>query len=395
MDKEVTTALWILTTFILKGVLAGHWSVNLPMNPICGVVGSSVVLPCSYDFPEDSSSKPSVLAEQDASRKEGNTHRVLSEMWCLGSSRCITQSYVFHSAGVFLDPAYSNRVKYLGQPGTKNCSLQISGIKKSDGRAYMFYVITSHPTQKMPPQTGLHLLVAASPDAVTASVSPCEGVTKGESLQLACCSPTAGPSGQYRWLMYHAGNITTKREYLGQVWTMKETQADASGTYVCQVQSAEGWRNSTNITVDVQYPPYNTAVTVLSSEILTEGVVLTCSSDANPPVHSYTWYQGPRCLTPIGLDQTLRADHPTGESEVYCCVATNTLGSHYYNVTLNRGVDGETQLSSKRQIWLIVGTTTVTLLVVVGIVAFALRWRLKESSVSQSYTLTGTTIPLS
>ena len=72
-------------------------------------------------------------------------------------------SYVYHSAGVSLDPAYSDRVKFLGQPGTKICSLQISGIRKSDGGAYVFYAIPSHPTQKMPPQTGVQLLVAGRP----------------------------------------------------------------------------------------------------------------------------------------------------------------------------------------------------------------------------------------
>jgi hypothetical protein len=91
-----------------------------------------------------------------------------------------------------------------------------------------------------------------SPDAVTASVNPCGGALKGAPLQLACCGPPVGPVGRYRWLMDPAGDSTTQREHPGQVWTMDETRADASGNYVCQVQSAEGWRSSANITVDVQ-----------------------------------------------------------------------------------------------------------------------------------------------
>ncbi|CAL8288961.1 unnamed protein product [Merluccius merluccius] len=317
MDNAVT--LWILATLVLKGVSAGDWSVNVPINPVCAVVGSTVVLPCSYDYPEDPSSQPSVSAEQDASMKEGQTRKVPSEMWCLGSSRCITQSYVFHSAGIFLDPAYNNRVRYLGLPGTKNCSLQISEVRMSDGGEYVFYVITSHPTQKMPPQTGVRLLVS-----VTVSVSPRGVVTKGESVQLACCSPTAGPAGRYHWFMDHASNSTTNREYPGQVWTMNEAQANASD------------------------PPYNTTVMILHPGLLTEGLVLTCSSDANPPVHTYTWHQGPGCLTtegrtmetldtPIGIDQTLHTNVTTEESGPYCCVASNDLGSHNRTLMLSRG----------------------------------------------------------
>lgn len=68
--------------------------------------------------------------------------------------------YVFHSAGIFPDPSYQNRVQYLGRPGTKNCSLQISDLRPSDSGNYVFYLITSHPAQKMPEQRGMQLLVA-------------------------------------------------------------------------------------------------------------------------------------------------------------------------------------------------------------------------------------------
>ncbi|KAK1905100.1 Sialic acid-binding Ig-like lectin 12, partial [Dissostichus eleginoides] len=67
--------------------------------------------------------------------------------------------YVFHSAGILPHPSYQNRVEYL-QPGTKNCSLRISDLRKSDSGAYVFYLITSHRTQKMPEQKGVQLLVA-------------------------------------------------------------------------------------------------------------------------------------------------------------------------------------------------------------------------------------------
>lgn len=41
-------------------VLAGDWSVLLPGSPVCAVVGSSVVLPCSFDFPRSSNESEKV-----------------------------------------------------------------------------------------------------------------------------------------------------------------------------------------------------------------------------------------------------------------------------------------------------------------------------------------------
>lgn len=68
--------------------------------------------------------------------------------------------YVFHSAGILPDPSYQGRVEYFGQPGTKNCSLKISNLRQSDSGTYVFYLITDHPTEKMPEQSGIQLLVA-------------------------------------------------------------------------------------------------------------------------------------------------------------------------------------------------------------------------------------------
>lgn len=68
--------------------------------------------------------------------------------------------YVFHSAGILPDPSYQGRVEYFGQPGTKNCSLKISDLRQSDSGTYVFYLITDHPTEKMPDQSGIQLLVA-------------------------------------------------------------------------------------------------------------------------------------------------------------------------------------------------------------------------------------------
>ncbi|CAB1334070.1 unnamed protein product [Coregonus sp. 'balchen'] len=71
------------------GVLCSDWAVRVPSTPLCAVAGSSVVLPCFYDYPQP--------------------YRVLFEMWCRDQSRCITPRYVYHSQGIFPEPASQGR----------------------------------------------------------------------------------------------------------------------------------------------------------------------------------------------------------------------------------------------------------------------------------------------
>ncbi|XP_034468290.1 sialoadhesin-like isoform X2 [Hippoglossus hippoglossus] len=396
MGGEVTQRCWLLLTLSLKGVLAGDWSVHLPSGPICAVTGSSLVLPCSYDYPQSSNE---TRAEEQLST-QGGGDRVLSEMWCLEDSRCITPRYVFHSAGIFPDPSYQNRVQYLGLAGTKNCSLSISDLRPSDSGSYVFYLITSHPTQKMPAQGGVQLLVADSSSAVSTSVSPSGGITEGVDLRLACCSPSANQQARFRWFK----STSATPRYNGQVWNISAVAPDDSGSYYCQMQTGEGEQNSTMLDIDVEYSPRNTHVSIFPPGELQRSlpVTLTCSSDANPPVHTFSWYQGAACLpaaensfhqarqspaTSAGstLSSTTISTEEYGQ---HCCVARNRHGSQTYSVTLT-GIRAATPPKTTGRRVLLVGVCIGVLLVIIAIIAFLMRR--KRSSHHQSYVLTATT----
>ncbi|XP_044062581.1 B-cell receptor CD22-like [Siniperca chuatsi] len=405
MGGRVAQSCWLLLTLSLKGILAGDWSVQLPSSPICAVTGSSVVLPCSYDYPQSSNEtkEEGRLSPQGGGGEQEQQYKVLSEMWCLEGSRCVTPSYVYHSAGIFPDPSYQNRVKYLGQRGTKNCSVRISDLRQSDSGAYVFYLITSHPTQKMPEQNGIQLLVTDSSNAVTVSASPSSYITEGTALRLACCSPAAGPQARFRWYK----STSTSSRHTGQVWNIGEVTSDDSGSYYCQVQTGDKVQNSTVLSIDVEYSPRNTAVSVSPTGELQDRhpVTLTCSSDANPPVHAYSWYQGALChptadksfhparqslATPTGRGPTLsRANITTEEYGQHCCVARNRHGSQTYSVTLRSSTATAPSDTAGNRL-LFIGVTIGVLLAVIAIVAF-LMTRRRKSSRHQSYVLTETT----
>ncbi|XP_041797744.1 sialoadhesin-like [Chelmon rostratus] len=402
MGGGAAQSCWLLLTLSLKGILAGDWSVRLPSSPICAVTGSSVVLPCSYDYPQ-SSNENKQEGQLSAQGGGGQQYKVLSEMWCLDDSRCITPRYVFHSAGIFSDPAYQNRVEYLGQPGTRNCSLRISDLRQSDSGAYVFYLVTGHPTQKMPEQSGIQLLVADSSSLpVTVSSSPSSGITEGGALQLACCSPAAGPQASFRWYK----STSTCPRHTGQVWHISGVTSDDSGSYYCQIQTGDRVQNSTMLPIDVEYSPRNTAVSVSPTGELPDElpVTLTCSSDANPPVHTYAWYRGAACLptadksfhparqslaTPTGRGPTLSTANITAEEYgQHCCVASNRHGSQTNSVTLGSSATTPSDSSGGRLVF--IGVTVGVLLAVVAVVAFVMARRRKSSS-HRSYVLTETT----
>lgn len=143
-------------TFI-SGVLAVNWIVRVPIDPVYAALGSSVVLQCTYDFPEESD--------------QGMRHKVLSEMWCLNQSHCITPRYVYHSAGIFPEPSYQGRVRYFGQTGSKNCSLMISDLRSADSGLYMFRFITDHLKAKLPGQRGVNLQVTHQIQSKNSNIS--------------------------------------------------------------------------------------------------------------------------------------------------------------------------------------------------------------------------------
>ncbi|XP_015258495.1 PREDICTED: limbic system-associated membrane protein-like isoform X1 [Cyprinodon variegatus] len=394
----------LLIIVCMRGVLAGDWSVHLPSSPICAVVGSSVVLSCSYDYPlsSDQFKADGPLSAQTGGNEKGLEYKVLSEMWCLGDSRCITERYVFHSAGIFPDPSYENRVEYLGQPGTKNCSLRISDLKESDSGTYVFYLITNHTTEKMPPQTGIQLLVAAdSFGAVAVSAGPSHIVSEGAALSLACCSPAATAQSQFTWYKSTESRVL----HAGQVWIIRDVTPEKSGNYHCQMKTGNDMQKSNFLAINVHYPPRNTSISILGAQD-DYPVTLTCSSEANPPVDTYVWYQGEACrptadksfhpgrrtkATLTGRGPTFSMANFTTETYgQHCCVARNRHGSDSmtFSITDSRA---KTPSDSLRGKTVLIGVTVGILAIVVATVAF-LMMRGKKKARHRSYVLTGTTV---
>lgn len=96
--------------------------------------------------------------------------------------------------------------------------------------------------------------------------------------------------------------------------------------------------------------PRNTAVSPGTELYKEPPVTLTCSSDANPPVLTFSWYHGAACspaadkslyqarqamATHTGKGSTFRSANITVEKYgKHCCVARNSHGSQTVTVLL-------------------------------------------------------------
>lgn len=377
METYITHICWMFVSVFLRGIIAGDWSVNVPLQ-ICALKGSSVVLPCSYDFPQG---------------RDGQEIQVKSEMWCLGNDRCITPRYIYHSAGILLEPSYRGRVEYLGNIGSKNCSLKISGLQESDSGTYVFYLITNHTTEKMPAQRGLQLLVSGSPSNISVLAGPSPVVVEGESVTLSCC--ILGPHDEVQWLK----SSSSEPKHRGAEWTIRKAKDEDSGRYYCQVRTKDQVHKSQELLLDVQYPPRNIKISASPPVETEEGrpVTLNCSSEANPPVLTYNWYRGAACdsgadtssyksvqssATVIGEGLTISRISVSSEpSEVHCCVSRNRHGSQRSSIQVGTSSGGRMVL---------LGVTIAVLLAIIAIIAFVMKRR-KKSSRNQSYALAPTT----
>ncbi|KAL6481938.1 hypothetical protein MHYP_G00100180 [Metynnis hypsauchen] len=162
------------------------------------------------------------------------------------------------------------------------------------------------------------LNVRYGPKRVSVSISPSGEIVEGSSVTLTCSSVANPPMQNYTWF---------KRKSLvaeGATYTMKKISSVDSGEYKCRSSNEHGEKLSAALTLNVLYPPKNISVSISPSGETAEGssVNLTCSSDANPPVQSYTWFKEGGS-SPVGSGHSYWAL----QSGFYYCVAQNEHGS--------------------------------------------------------------------
>lgn len=101
----------------LVSVSHPSWTINVPSS-VEGLLGSCVVIPCSYDFPDP-----------------GKKLAKFTGMWQVDANQ-----HILHTAGSNVLPQYLNRTKLTGDLSQKKCSLKIDPLQQSDQGPFAFRI---------------------------------------------------------------------------------------------------------------------------------------------------------------------------------------------------------------------------------------------------------------
>uniref|UniRef100_A0A6Q2YF45 Ig-like domain-containing protein n=1 Tax=Esox lucius TaxID=8010 RepID=A0A6Q2YF45_ESOLU len=306
-------------------LLDNCWDVRYNKT-ICAIEGSSVDLPCTYTYPS------------------GQT--ITQTLW----SKTVDPSRTPK------DLEYGDVVQYHGDNET-DCTLRLKELRKSDSAKYSF----SFKTQQMS---------YSGPFKVTLSVTDIQVMinpsvaTEGEPVWIYCkvsCIPKRNSTG----FIFYKDNVHLP--LLDKRWMdLKPVSSDDAGIYSCALLGLEHYR-ALAATLIVNYPPRSTTVKVSRSQKTVLGsssVILTCDSDANPPVDKYIWYKRNGSAVSVLQGETKRyINSVVSLKNQYFCEAHNKIGAQ--NSTWDI-VEDVTQSSLMISVLVVVAVLTTGTLLVFG-----------------------------
>uniref|UniRef100_A0A672LRB0 Ig-like domain-containing protein n=1 Tax=Sinocyclocheilus grahami TaxID=75366 RepID=A0A672LRB0_SINGR len=212
------------------------------------------------------------------------------------------------------DPEYSQRLQYLGDT-QQNCSIRLSHVTQKDEHMYCFRLISDKPDGKWTGYPGVTLTVT------DLQVEAPERVTEGHNVSLTCNSScTLTDRATFIWYR-NSQPLTERRDGNNQLLLQSVRREDA-GRYSCALHGHKKYSDA--VTLNVMYPPKNVSVSINGSGEIVEGdsVTLSCSSDANPPALSFSWFKENQSSA-VGSGQSFSAL----QSGRFYCEAHNQHGS--------------------------------------------------------------------
>ncbi|KAG9332061.1 hypothetical protein JZ751_016194 [Albula glossodonta] len=375
MLSEISSV--IVAAFLSVPGIVGQkdWSVTYTPQRICALKGSTVDIPCTYSYPRGYSVKktlwfiywPANSEPKDLSQNPQYRGRVEyrgnKKHDCSFRIKDLTER---DSATYRFRFLTHYKRSYAGQPGVTLTvtDLQVSGYPDtvtegqsvtltcrttcalSDSPAFIWYKnnqrlsFTSQELQ-ITASIGDYYSCAVGgyeSHAVTLNVeclraeTDSDTVTEGQSVTLTCRTTCAHlrDSRTFRWYkngadLHETGSILQFR-----------ASSERAGTYSCDLwDGSYGYGKNllcSAVTLSVRYAPKLISVSVSPSGEIKEGssVTLTCSSDANPPVQTYTWFKKTGAvLSERGTGESYTiTDLKLSDSGEYYCKVWNSVGGN-------------------------------------------------------------------
>ncbi|XP_024920588.1 B-cell receptor CD22-like isoform X2 [Cynoglossus semilaevis] len=293
MMAEHTHLIWTLVLLLLSDVISSDWDVHV--EPVlCAVKGSSIDIPCSFTYPVGQTVKNVAWAHHEAAFVKG--------------------PFVFESTS---EPT-STKFQYLGDK-LHNCSLRIYKVENRDAGDYAFRFWTDRDRWTGYP--GVNLNVS---DLKIIQSNGNKVITEGDNVKLTCIIGCKDHS-HFQW--YKNGHPIIEGPSL--YWN--NISSNNSGNYSCSIKTHPQATPGV-VSINVEYGPKNTSVSAEPGLEVYRGskVTLTCSSDANPPVETFTWFKitSDHLVKVAGNKSELVFwECPQDAEGRYFCCATNKHGS--------------------------------------------------------------------
>ncbi|XP_078126013.1 B-cell receptor CD22-like isoform X2 [Sander vitreus] len=300
MCVEGINLTWTPMLLFLTSALCSQWKVNYHPQCICAVKDSSVVIPCSFYYPDN-------LIVQ-------------SVQWGHEKYNIFVGPFIFDSK---LNKT-SLRFQYIGDTN-HNCSLKIHQVEHNDTGKYTFRFTTNSKEGKWTGKEGSTLKVVDLSISVT-KPNGNRTTKEGDSVNLTCRNSCDGGNLLSAFTWFKNGEPITE----GPTLYLSNMSYTNSGNYTCSLKTHTGTTSGV-IHIDVEYGPKNTSVSVRPSMEADAGsnITLTCSSHANPPVENYTWFKiDDGDIMDVGNGPVF----VPGDGGQYLCSATNKHGSQNSSV---------------------------------------------------------------
>ncbi|XP_041853486.1 B-cell receptor CD22-like [Melanotaenia boesemani] len=287
----------MLILLVVEGVLSS-WGVQYQQQHYCAVKGSSVVMLCSFTYPD--------------------INTVQSVKWGRGNSAVYSGPFIYDSESNYT----SLRYQYIGDK-KRNCSFKILQVEPNDAGKFTFRFITNK--NKWTGRHGPKLRVVD----LNISSNGAESVKEGDAVSLTCTNSCNDDQFSSALTWFRNGHFLKEGPelYLGSLSTTD------SGKYTCSLKVHPG-TTSKVMQIDVEYSPKNTSVSVRPSTEVDAGsnVTLICSSNANP-VENYTWFRKHNNnFIVVGHQPEHQIKEFVQSIDQYFCTATNKHGSQNSSV---------------------------------------------------------------
>ncbi|KAM5132215.1 myelin-associated glycoprotein-like [Mantella aurantiaca] len=299
-----------LVNVVLPRVLGAGWSVRIPQQ-IRAISGDCVVIPCWYTLPASESFK-----KKEITWYQEETQKIIFSSKLRGQN---------------------TKASLVDDFEVGNCSLWIRSITTADSMMYRFLIELPGIRNYSSPSS-VDLRVSDVPPAPELQVSS-ENIIEGDTVIVTCATNHSCNIKPPSLVWSHVlGEISTRAVDLGNgIWQLVSTQTITASArqhrlaVLCRTKYSKGPTSpDRSITMDVQYSPKNTTVTVNAGEVREgENVSLWCSSQSNPEVSRYIWNaltDDGRLIPLTGNRTTILVTNIKPNMRSVYCTAQNAMG---------------------------------------------------------------------